>query len=255
VKLGDDPRRPWIVAHRGASAALPENTRVAFREALAQGCDAVETDVRLSADGVPVLHHDATLARSGLPGLRVGDLPAAELLRLPAAGSRNDRDGDDAIPSLCDGLEILAGRSRVLLELKPEGRAGRDLELVRRTVETLRAAGEGTPAALLSFGAELLDAAARLEPGIPRVLNIGPFARFGPRLRSSLERCDAVCAHVRAVDGDLIRGVREISRPLWVYTCNDEERVEHALAAGAGAIVTDRPGWLGRLLRRRGLAG
>jgi glycerophosphoryl diester phosphodiesterase len=53
--------RPWIIAHRGASAARPENTVEAFRHAAALGADAVELDVRRTADGVLVVHHDASI--------------------------------------------------------------------------------------------------------------------------------------------------------------------------------------------------
>src|SRR5688572_21264861 len=53
-----------VIAHRGASALAPENTLAAFRLALAQGAPAVECDVHLSADGVPVVIHDATVDRT-----------------------------------------------------------------------------------------------------------------------------------------------------------------------------------------------
>ncbi|MBM3696502.1 MAG: glycerophosphoryl diester phosphodiesterase, partial [Actinobacteria bacterium] len=59
------PGRPWVIAHRGASAAFPENTLAAFRAAAALGADAVELDVRRTADGHPVVHHDAVVPGAG----------------------------------------------------------------------------------------------------------------------------------------------------------------------------------------------
>ncbi|MBO74605.1 MAG: hypothetical protein CMD33_04970 [Flavobacteriales bacterium] len=56
------PQRPYAIAHRGASAYAPANTLVAFRKAAKLGADMWEVDIRASADGVPVVHHDATLA-------------------------------------------------------------------------------------------------------------------------------------------------------------------------------------------------
>ena len=55
---------PLIIGHRGASAVAPENTLVAFREAIAAGSDGIEFDVRLTRDGVPVIIHDDNLRRT-----------------------------------------------------------------------------------------------------------------------------------------------------------------------------------------------
>ena len=59
------PNRPWVIAHRGASHALRENTVPAFREAFARGADAAEMDVRMTADRCLVVHHDAVVPEVG----------------------------------------------------------------------------------------------------------------------------------------------------------------------------------------------
>jgi len=75
--------QPWNIGHRGGAQLMPENTLPAFADALARGCDGVELDVQLTADGVVVVHHDdrlmADVAREngiwlGRPGPRIGDL-------------------------------------------------------------------------------------------------------------------------------------------------------------------------------------
>jgi glycerophosphoryl diester phosphodiesterase len=82
--------RPWVIAHRGASAARRENTLDAFREAGRQGADAVELDVRRTADTVPVVHHD-----DSIPG--VG--PIVELTAAVLA------DRAPWVPTLAEALE------------------------------------------------------------------------------------------------------------------------------------------------------
>ncbi|HEY6660906.1 MAG TPA: glycerophosphodiester phosphodiesterase [Pyrinomonadaceae bacterium] len=73
---------PLIIGHRGASAVAPENTMIAFCEAIAAGADGIEFDVRLTRDGVPVVIHDSTLRRTtGLPH-RIADLTLPELENL-----------------------------------------------------------------------------------------------------------------------------------------------------------------------------
>src|SRR4030095_1405241 len=77
---------PLIIGHRGASAVAPENTLGAFELAVQDGADGIEFDVRLSQDGVPVVIHDATLARTGLVDGVVAEL-SAEVLGRTNVGS------------------------------------------------------------------------------------------------------------------------------------------------------------------------
>jgi glycerophosphoryl diester phosphodiesterase len=90
---------PTVIAHRGASAAEQENTLAAFRKAIEFGADAIELDVRRSADGALVVHHDPRLADGrALVGLRADELPAH-------------------VPSLADAL-LACGDLRVNVEIK-----------------------------------------------------------------------------------------------------------------------------------------
>lgn len=87
-----DPDRRPIVGHRGNAAHAPENTLESFRQALAAGADCLELDVHLSADGVPVVIHDATLDRTTDATGAVATLPMARI-RDADAGARFTRDG------------------------------------------------------------------------------------------------------------------------------------------------------------------
>lgn len=73
---------PLILGHRGASAVAPENTLAAFSQALDDGADGIEFDVRLSRDRIPVVIHDASLKRTGLAEQSVGQLTAEELQKI-----------------------------------------------------------------------------------------------------------------------------------------------------------------------------
>jgi glycerophosphoryl diester phosphodiesterase len=98
----------WVVAHRGASATQRENSPEAFESAIADGANAVETDVRRSADGMFVCHHDETLKRTAGLDIALPSLSFAELQRLAP---------DYAVP-LEDVLERMRGRCNLLLDLK-----------------------------------------------------------------------------------------------------------------------------------------
>jgi len=103
--------RPLVVAHRGASATFPENTLEAFDAAVETGAGAVEFDVRLSADGVPVVVHDPHVARISTGQGLVHELTAAELqaLEMPRGGR---------IPTLREVLDLLSGRCGINVEVK-----------------------------------------------------------------------------------------------------------------------------------------
>lgn len=98
----------WVVAHRGASSGHSENSTAAFEAAIAAGASAIETDVRRTADGVFVCHHDETLRRTAGVDRAIADVSFAELRRL-APGA--------ALP-LADVLEGLRGRINLLLDVK-----------------------------------------------------------------------------------------------------------------------------------------
>ena len=118
--------RPLVIAHRGASVDRPENTVAAFAEARVQGADWVELDVRLSADGVLVVHHDAHLADGRLIRLvDSDDLPAD-------------------VPSLAEAFEAAEGMG-VNIEVKnlPGDPDFDDVHLVCDSVVGLAEAGKG----------------------------------------------------------------------------------------------------------------
>lgn len=140
------------IAHRGLhdrAAGIIENSAAAFERAIARGF-AIECDLQLSRDGVPVIFHDDTLERlTGLAG-PVGSLTADELCAAPLLGS-----ADGATPlRLDDFLSRIGGRTLVQVELKRQPTAAMRETLVLRTLEAL--AGYAGPVALESFDPHVL---------------------------------------------------------------------------------------------------
>src|SRR5687767_7189415 len=123
------PASPFIVAHRGDSSHAPENTMAAFRRAVEAGAEGVEFDVRLCKDAVPVVIHDATLARTvGING-RVADLTADRLSHMDAGSWFNASHpararmefAAEGVPSLRSVLELFASlHGPIYVELKCE---------------------------------------------------------------------------------------------------------------------------------------
>jgi len=103
------------IAHRGASAYAPENTLLAIRMAVTMGADMVELDVRLTADGVPVVIHDATLQRLTGQGIRIGEMTADALQEIELRGGEH-------IPTLHEAMSLSRDLAiGIYLELKESG--------------------------------------------------------------------------------------------------------------------------------------
>lgn len=132
-----------LVAHRGNAREFPENTLPAIESALALGARFVEIDVQLSSDGVPVLAHDADLARTTGREGNVLELPAAQLAGIEAAQRDlfGDRHAGTCIPTLAQAASLLEGRPEVTLfvEIKRASlaRFGHD-QVVPQVLDVLR---------------------------------------------------------------------------------------------------------------------
>src|SRR4051812_9330297 len=160
--------RPLVFAHRGAGALAPENTIAAFDNGLALGADGLELDVRLSRDGVVVVHHDATLERTSDGRGAVSDLSFEQLARLDAGYHFRRRDGLDDPGGSCRGQGISIPSLEAVLRRYPGALFIIELkvpsaELVRRTVDLLKHAGALPRAAVGSFSRRALQATRALE--------------------------------------------------------------------------------------------
>lgn len=132
---------PLIIAHRGASGYAPENTLAAFRKAIELGCQMIELDVRLSADEVPVVIHDGTLARTAGDPRRVNQLTVEQLQQLDAGRWFAPECAGERIPTLAEALTAIPEPMTVNIELKPntQGQIHRLTEQVSAVIADCRA--------------------------------------------------------------------------------------------------------------------
>lgn len=223
-----------VVAHRGASGLRPENTLAAFRLARELGADGIELDVRLSRDGVVMVHHDPTLDRTTRLSGRLDARTASELREADAGGG-------EAVPTLAEALEVTAPLP-VLIELKESRAAGPALEVVRRT-------GASGRVAFASFQARALAPlrGAGIALGAPRrtiALAALAAAAGWPPGRAS---CDFYAVpyrwkHVITVPSRrfIARALRQ-GRPVHVWTVDDPALAARLWRSGVQGILTNRP--------------
>lgn len=216
-----------VIAHRGASGHAPEHTLAAYDLALDQGADALELDVRVTADRELVLVHDATLERTTGDPRRVEELTLAELAAL---------DHPARPVALGAVLARYGRRTRWLVDLKDPRPAWEGL-----VVEAIERHGLRDRATLQSFDLDALARLARIAPGVP-------LAALYRRAASLALDVDAVPAFAAAVgpwhgvvDEALaaraaLRGLR-----LHPWTVNDRVEARRLLALGVAGLITDVP--------------
>lgn len=239
-------RWPWParIAHRGAGREAPENTLAAMRTGAALGWRMVEFDAALTADGVPVLMHDETLARTtGRPG-RVVDARWPSLRDADAGAWAGPRWRGEPVPRLDAVLAWLAAHGIAAnVEIKPAPgdahRAGtRIAQAVVATLATSAGAAHRAPPLLSSFSEAALAAARDAAPDLPRGL------LFGARPADAIARaralgCVALHLRVDTVDADTIAAAHAAGLAVATYTVDDARRLAALEAAGLDAAITD----------------
>ena len=231
---------PLWIAHRGAGKLAPENTLAAFRLGASHGQRAFECDVKLSADGVPFLLHDATLDRTtGQAGL-AGERDWAALSQLDAGTWHSPAYAGEPIPTLAAIARYCLANGHLLdLEIKPtpgdEARTGR---VVGAAAARLWA-GQATPPPLLtSFRPEALMGARETAPHLPRALLLDTLWAGWFEVARELG-CVAVVTHQRWMDAALVERLHAAGWRALVYTVNEAERAQALIALGVDGIVTD----------------
>jgi glycerophosphoryl diester phosphodiesterase len=256
--------RPQVVAHRGSSHDTAEHTLKAYVKALDEGADALECDVRLTADGHLVCVHDRNLRRTAANAGIVSTMNLAELDELDFASWKNPwSDLDDEAPdrdpehgkvlTLRKLLATVADYDRpveLAIETKHPTRYGGLVE--RRLVETLGDFGwdrAGSPARIMSFSLNAMNRVRRLAPDLDVVMLVDK-AHHWPVLRPVVgddwiigPGIDELRDHP-GLGKHLVKEGREIH----VWTVNTAEDLQLCLDLGVRAVISDRPAYMLDLL-------
>jgi len=232
---------PAIIGHRGAAAVAPANTLAGLRIAAAAGAHWVEIDVRLSADGVPVLAHDDTLRKMARDDRAVSSLTAEELGRIAVPGPFRGSFPGETVPTLAAALAL--GRELrigVNVEIKA-GKSG-NRTLVEKTLDAIAdARSSGGPTVLLSsFRHAVLAEARRLAPDLPIGMLMGT-PREGWRDRArELAAAVLICSARRAGPLD-IKSLVATGLPVACYTVNNPADARALFSQGVASVFTDDP--------------
>ncbi|HEX9821796.1 MAG TPA: glycerophosphodiester phosphodiesterase family protein [Methylomirabilota bacterium] len=247
-----------VAAHRGGALLWPENSLLAFRNAIALGVDMLETDVHLTADDEVVVLHDPTLDRTTTGRGAVRDARLADLapLRLRAA---DGAPTGEPIPTLAQVLDLVAGARGVglLLEVKVDAHRSRYPGIEEKALALVRARGLLDRTPIMAFQPETVRRVRELEPAARTVLLVS-------RGRTERERASAAEAvrltqeagaawlgiNHRLLDADVAAAARRAGVGVAAWTVNQASDLRRVLDLGVDVVISDQPDLALRLAGR-----
>lgn len=242
--------RALVFAHRGGAALGPENTLAAFDRGAAAGADGLELDVHLSADGVPVVHHDSTLERTTNASGPVAARTSAELARVDAGywfssgGDFPFRNSGVGVPTLREVLRRYPDMP-LIVEMKVDSRA-----MGEAVAAEVRRAAAAERVCVAGYGGR---SAAAARAGLPemacsachaevRMAVYRAWARWPVRqARYGGFQVPELAGGLRIVSPRFIRYAHEAGLKVQVWTVDDEADMKRLIGWGVDALITNRP--------------
>ena len=231
-----------IASHRGGAFLWPENSLLAFRQALALPAEQLELDVHLSADGEAAVIHDATLDRTtdGHGPVRAQSLAALRRIRVRGTAG-------EGVPSLAEAAALTRAAGRVLrLEVKADAEGRPYPGILPACLRVLDAAGMRGRTTLMSFQPRTVAEAAAAGGFLRLVLLLEARPWRGMGVPGAIALCRAAGAAelglpIGELDADAVAGLRDAGLAVSAWATNDEPTIRSALALGLDAIATDDP--------------
>ncbi len=221
--------RPLVISHAACAGHAPENTLAGIRKAIELGSEAIEIDVQLSADGVPVLMHDLTVDRTTNGSGEVAELTAAELQALDAGG--------EPVPTLAEVLDLTKSKVLLVMEIKAAGIE----EQVAQVVHKAKALGD---VMTWSFYPKALKGMRAAEPRIPCALLVE--AESIPKWPKVRERAlkmgvQGVSVFFLGIDDAIVESCRRSGLALYCWTADQEKQMEALVTLGVDGICSNYP--------------
>jgi glycerophosphoryl diester phosphodiesterase len=243
--LGPDTKLPGqfiLTAHRGGLFYRPENSMAAFAYSADLGVEWAECDVRLSADGVPVLHHDERISLPVGAGKAVREMTAAQLASV-------DIGGGETVPTLSELLVNFGKRIRFDIELK-------ELDTVEKVIPLVHKTNLLERSILSSFILEALQTARDLEPNLARGLLVdrltGRIVGGKSAVRAAaLLGCHYFLPHYRSLTSEWVTAAQQEGMLVIPWTVNRAEDALRLIELGVDGLISDRPDQFLSLIPRR----
>ena len=232
---------PIMTAHRGFSAAAPENTLPAFQLAIDQGCERAELDVQMTKDGVVMVTHDTNMRRCTGRNQNIYDLTYDEVRKLDAGRWFGKKYAGTKVPTLAEVLDLCKGKIELNIEIKPNAATP---ELETETLRIIREKGFENDCVITSQSYETLCKVKELAPGI----STGYILALGVGSYYDLPAADFFSVESTFITSGMVQQVHLRGKTVSAWTVNREEDASDLLSLGVDDIITDKPGMVQQLM-------
>ena len=230
--------RPLVIAHRGQSAQVPENTLDSFARAVDCGAELIEGDVQMSRDGRLAMMH-GTLEQSTNGSGVAGDCTWDQLQRLDAGAWFGPEFAGLRIPSLEAVLDLASGR-HVPVCIDVKGATSSDATATAVAVAELIRSRAGADRTLINcFHYEAFPAARRILPGIDVVPDVTAELSTDPIATVELARAlrAPITMHHAAMPASTVAALQRAGVAVWVWGVTDEESIARSVSQGVDGIL------------------
>lgn len=223
-----------ITAHRGSSRTAPENTLAALRAAIEEMADYAEVDVQLTADGVVVLGHDASLRRVAGINRTISSMTWEELQEIDVGSWFSDTWRNERTPTLDEVMEMCKGRLDLNIEIK---NVGRNSELPAKVVALILDYGMEEQCVVTSTSLAYLKTVKELAPELHTGYIVS--AAYGDFY--STDYVDFVSLRYNFVTEGLVENVHQQGKAVHAWTVNSKNEMERMQMLKVDNVITDYP--------------
>ncbi len=235
--------RPLVIAHRGSSGEMPENTMAAFRGAADTGADMIELDVRLTLDGEFVVFHDRRLGRTARGRVPVRTLTLREIQSLDAGSWFGRAFRGERVPSLRDVMRWLPSGLGLNVEVKTDGDSRRGAVLEDQLLRLIRESGKKKSILVSSFDHRFLRRLRQLDSSVMTGALTMPFRDARWRASAIAHRAGAsvyICSRAQ-LRRRFVRDAHQTGIAVACYDVNTLQHYARVWKAEIDAVITNYP--------------
>lgn len=232
------------IIHRANTGKYPENTLEALEDAVQADADAIEIDVRLSSDGVPIVIHDSRLHKLTGRWDRVEYLTAAELKTLKVSSKNAEKEGK--IPTLAEAIEIINDKKEIIIDLKP----GVTQKIVESVTNDLHRCKPHESIVLSSFDPKILGGFNKGSHGFHTAYIFESIYRRFSIARAETNNGEFQQWHPNfsRLNSRLMSMAKDEKKKVMTWDVNSQTEMEKCIALGVDGIITDEIGLLNTVL-------
>ncbi|WP_169304415.1 glycerophosphodiester phosphodiesterase [Pedobacter frigoris] len=235
-----------VTAHRGFSAAHPENTLTAFQAGIDAGADWIELDIHKTLDGKIVVSHDVSTARAADKNLVIAQSSYRKLQKLDVATAFRKSKGlslkacpAEKMPLLEEAIQLILKNNAVKLSIQPKA------DCVAEAISIVKKMGAGYRVGFNDASLQYMSQVKTLAPDIPVFWDRGPDTDISQDIITAKEKgFETLVINYKGLTPEKVRLVKTAGLEVGTWTVNDRETLIKMIQLGLDRIYTDDPALL-----------